>query len=205
MASNAARRNLDAEAPLREVVAAFTAAVQKLSAGQRGQLFVHRREMPKFVSSIIAQLEAPAGSGLLPTEGEGVGTLLTAAEGRRRLSPLVQPLALEEWAGPVAGPSDLERSQGIARSTLHAWQKQGLVIGLLKSARHHVFPLAQFIDGRPIQGVDAVLAAIGDPRTAWLWLVTEHPELSGKKPIDRLKAGAIHVVSDLAGRDFGQS
>lgn len=203
MASSAARRNLDAEAPLREVVASFTAAVQKLSAGQRGRLFEHRREIPKLLSSMIAQLEPQAAEA--PTEGEGLGTLLSAAEGRRRLAPLVQPLAVEEWAGPVAGSSELERNLGVARSSLHTWQKQGLVIGLLKSARHHVFPLAQFIDGRPVQGLDAVQAAIGDPRTTWLWLVTEHPELGGKRPIDRLKAGAKDLVVDLAGRDYGQS
>jgi hypothetical protein len=41
-------------------------------------------------------------------------------------------MRIEEWAGPAAGPVELERDYGIRRSTLHNWQRHGAVIGLLK-------------------------------------------------------------------------
>jgi hypothetical protein len=30
------------------------------------------------------------------------------------------------------------------------------------------FPTEQFVDGRPVAGLGAIVEAIGDPRTAWL-------------------------------------
>src|SRR3546814_4608081 len=63
---------------------------------------------------------------------------------------------LEEWAGPVAGSSALH-NRGIARSTLHDWQKRGQVVALLAGARKHAFPLEQFVDGRPMEGIADVV------------------------------------------------
>jgi hypothetical protein len=43
----------------------------------------------------------------------------------------------------VAGPTERENDFGAARSTLHAWQKQGAVVGLLVGVRKHAFPIEQ--------------------------------------------------------------
>src|SRR3546814_4146272 len=88
--------------------------------------------------------------------------------------------SLEDWAGPVAG-STMLHEQGIARSTLHDWQKRGEVIALLSGARKHAFPLEQFVDGRPVQGISDVLEIAGNPRRAWLWLVQQSPLLGEKR------------------------
>ncbi|WP_222873563.1 hypothetical protein [Hankyongella ginsenosidimutans] len=40
---------------------------------------------------------------------------------------------MEEWAGPLAGSSALMEDMGIARSTLHDWQRRGEVIALLRA------------------------------------------------------------------------
>jgi len=206
MASSTAQRQAAARSPaLREVTAVLLDAAAKLSPRQRRSLVTHQGELPKLIAAMIARLEPAVAAEADSDEGEGLGALLSETEGRRRLRAIAQPLALEAWAGPVAGSSALERSQGIPRSTLFAWQKQGAVVALLKGTRHHVFPRAQFVDGHPTPGIDAVLAAIGDPRTAWLWLVTEHPELGGARPLARLQAGARETVADLARRDYGQS
>jgi len=77
-------------------------------------------------------------------------------------------------------------------------------VGLLSGVRKHVFPLAQFVDGRPVAGLAPVVAAAGAARTAWLWLIEPHPSLAGQTPLDRLKAGSVAVVTSLADRDFGQ-
>ncbi len=54
---------------------------------------------------------------------------------------------------------------------LHDWQRRGAVIGLLKGERKHVFPLAQFVDGRPVEGMPQVTPIIRNPPVAWQWLI----------------------------------
>ncbi|TGV47385.1 hypothetical protein EN784_54280, partial [bacterium M00.F.Ca.ET.141.01.1.1] len=84
---------------------------------------------------------------------------------------------IAEWAGPVAGSTHLERRFGIPRSTLHWWQRHNDVVAFRRGSRKHVFPLAQFIDGRPMPGIREVLSSISDPRLAWLWLISPSPLL----------------------------
>ncbi|TIR17079.1 MAG: hypothetical protein E5X33_26870 [Mesorhizobium sp.] len=103
---------------------------------------------------------------------------------------------IAEWAGPVAGSTHLERRFGIPRSTLHWWQRHNDVVALRKGSRKHVFPLAQFIDGRPLPGIRQVLSTISDPRVAWLWLISPSPLLKGRVPIELLREGmGIDVAS----------
>ncbi|MBB6413783.1 hypothetical protein [Mesorhizobium sangaii] len=89
-------------------------------------------------------------------------------------------LRIEDWAGQVAGPTYLEEHFHIPRSTLHWWQRHNDVVALRKGARKHVFPLAQFIDGRPAPGIRQVLSLIPNPRPAWLWLTSPSPRLDGR-------------------------
>ncbi len=111
------------------------------------------------------------------------------------------PARLSNWAGDVVGSTKLDRDYGIARTTLHGWQKQNRVVALLTGARKHVFPLAQFVDGRPVEGLAEVIHAAGSPRAAWQWLVQANPALNDQTPLERLKAGEIGVVMRLAGGD----
>jgi hypothetical protein len=102
----------------------------------------------------------------------------------------------------LGGADRTEREHGVARSTLHAWQKQGAVIGLLVGVRNHAFPVEQFIDGRPIAGLAPVLETIGDPRIAWLWLREPNPGLAGASPLARLESGAVDSVIEVARSNF---
>ncbi|MGX5850594.1 antitoxin Xre/MbcA/ParS-like domain-containing protein [Mesorhizobium sp. PL10] len=108
---------------------------------------------------------------------------------------------IEDWAGQVAGPTYLEEHFGIPRSTLHWWQRHNDVIALRKGARKHVFPLAQFVDGRPAPGIRQVLSFIANPRLAWLWLIRPSPLLDGRIPIEMLRQDLAEEVV-LAARDF---
>lgn len=63
------------------------------------------------------------------------------------------------------------------------------VIVLLAGNQKQVFPLEQFFDGRPAEGISDVVEIIGSPRRAWLWLVGESSLLGNKRPIDLLKEG----------------
>ena len=113
----------------------------------------------------------------------------------------LQSMLIEDWAGEVAGSTYLEEKFRIPRSTLHRWQRRNEVIALRKGGRKHVFPLAQFIDGRPAAGISEVLAAIANPRLAWFWLTRPSPELDGRIPIEMLKQDMVGDVVPVA-RDF---
>jgi uncharacterized protein (DUF2384 family) len=130
--------------------------------------------------------------------GEGLGPIVPEEEGKHLLNELAVARKIEDWAGTVAGASELNRDYGIPRSTLHRWQHANEVIGLLKGTKKHVFPVEQFIDGRPALGISAVIGLAGSHRTAWLWLRQANPVLGGRRPIDLLKQDRIEEVIETA-------
>ena len=134
--------------------------------------------------------------------GKGLGTPLSAADAREKLLDYATPQRLEDWAGEVAGASEIERDLGISRSTLYSWTTRGAVISLKAGHRRHVYPLAQFIDGRPMDGIEEVLRISGNARAAWQWFVQDKPSLGGP-PLDLLRAGKTADVIDAAEQDFG--
>ncbi|PBC09909.1 antitoxin Xre/MbcA/ParS toxin-binding domain-containing protein [Mesorhizobium sp. WSM3859] len=125
-------------------------------------------------------------SGRVPEAGRPQNIAERAAD--------LQSMLLEDWAGEVAGSTYLEEKLRIPRSTLHRWQRRGEVVALRKGGRKHVFPLAQFVDGRPVLGISDVLSAIGNPRLAWFWLTRPEPELSGRVPIEMLREDMVADV-----------
>lgn len=194
-------------------VTALAAAAGRLSPEQQQRIVAHEKDLTKAVEKVVLAIAARevSASDLIeldvqvPVEqsmGEGFGELLSEEEGQRRLEAYATPMKLEDWAGPVAGPGEIERDYGIRRSTLHDWQKRGAIIGLLKGERKHVFPLAQFIDGRPIEGMAQIRKIIEDPRVAWLWLIRRHPGTGRRPPLDSLKEGKIEEVVAVARQDF---
>ena len=108
------------------------------------------------------------------------------------------PLA-DDWAGPVAGPTLIERHFGIPRSTLYRWQKRNEVVALnTRTSKKPVFPLRQFVDGRPAAGIEEVVRILGDPRAAWRWLLAAHRDFGGSAPIDKLLKGETPDVLKAA-------
>ena len=188
-------------ATLATAAAALPLARQKkLLSGKRKQ------DVERIVNALLElSSETPDAETEFPVEvskGAGFGELLDIEEGRRRLAEYATPMRIEEWAGSVAGPVELERDYGIRRSTLHNWQRRGAVVGLLKGERKHVFPLEQFVDGRPVEGISNVLSVVGHQRRAWLWLVQPSPLLGNKRPIDLLRQARIDDVVEAAGTVF---
>ncbi len=170
--------------------------------------------LPDLVNRILAQTRTETkpperislqGVGpVVEMEGDDPGDLLSEEEGLRRLYAYAKPSPLEDWAGPTAGPVDIERTLEIPRSTLHHWQRKGLIIGLLNGVRKNVFPLDQFVDGKPLAGLAEVLTIIDHPRVTWRWMRTPHPLLGGAKPLTRLKQGRVEEVLRAAQTNFGQ-
>lgn len=161
-----------------------------------------RRLIETFGSERPSQIAISMPEAVEPSRGEGVGRLVTAEDGEEALDALAEPRRLEDWAGPVAGANELSRDFGIARSTLHRWQQAGDVVGLLKGTRKHVFPIAQFVDGRPARGLGDVIRCAANERIAWLWLSQPNPVL-GSKPIDLLRRDRSAEVIAAAKSYFG--
>jgi hypothetical protein len=194
-----------------KLMAVVSAATARLSAEQQQRIVSDEKELGQAVAAIVANLvdksshdleEVPVGNAVEVSTGTGLVEALSIEEGRRRLAEFATPARVEDWAGPVAGPGDIEKMFGTKRSTLHDWQKRGAVIGLLRGERKHVFPLAQFVDGRPIEGMSRITKLIPNSRVAWQWLLQTKPSIGGA-PLDRLKKGHLDEVLDAAARDFG--
>lgn len=64
-----------------------------------------------------------------------------------------------------------------------------------------MFPLAQFVDGRPVDGIAEVTKVVRNPRVAWHWLILPQESIGGT-PLDRLKQGSVEEVLPAATRDF---
>ncbi|MCJ2132972.1 hypothetical protein MKK69_02630 [Methylobacterium sp. J-026] len=203
------RRNPAAEPATLEHAAGVMAAVGR--AVEQGDAV---RAMHALLDHLEAEGPRPGSAGAAPpraiilnprspvevSHGAATGGTIDRQHGLKRLAASVRPLTLEDWAGPLAGAGELAARLGIARSTLQDWRRSGAVVGLLTGTRKHLFPLAQFVDGRPVAGLAAVLAIIGEPRTAWLWLV--EPYARGGSPLDDLKRGRVASVIDAARDDF---
>jgi hypothetical protein len=193
------------------VVAAVTAATARLAADQQRRIVADELELAQAVEVAVAGLVSDTGPRLKPlaigkpievSQGAGLPAPIDLDEGRRRLAAFAEPMRLEDWAGPVAGPAEIEKTFGTKRSTLHDWQRRGAVIGLLKGERKHVFPLAQFVDGRPVEGMAQVTRIIANPRGAGQGRIRITAEM-GATPLDLMKRDRLDEVLAAAERDFG--
>ncbi|MBB6468077.1 hypothetical protein HNQ96_003961 [Aminobacter lissarensis] len=159
-------------------------------------------ELPDLASQFIRALAIEASRQCLANEGGDPGMLaqpsvLAMAPAQPRGGDL-DSMTIEEWAGRVAGATYLEENLRIPRSTLHRWFRCNEVIALRKGRQRHVFPLAQFVDGRPASGIREVLAHIPHPRQAWHWMIHPSPMLNGRTPIELLKQDLVGDVVSAA-------
>jgi hypothetical protein len=196
---------------LAKLVTAFADVVVGLAADQRKRIPTSKAVLRDMLLKVATrQAERNEGEPKIAggeqaierTRGAGLGDLLGLEEGRKRLAQYVQTRPLESWAGPVAGPGEIEKRFHVARSTLNEWHRRGAVIGLLRGERKHVYPLDQFVDARPMLGIGDVTKIAPDERAAWLWLRQPHGRFDMRTPLDLLKAGQRDEVIQAAERDF---
>lgn len=184
--------------------------VAGLTAERRRELNTHSVELKKRVRQMVEgfsqeqpgkiRLDVPDRIEL--SKGEGLGPVVTPDQGKHALDEIAVSRRLEDWAGPIAGATELNRDYGVARSSLHRWQQDDDVIGLLKGTKKHVYPVGQFVDGRPARGLRDVIKLAGSHRVAWLWLIQPNPVFGGRAPIDLLKQDRVDVVADAAASYF---
>lgn len=169
-------------------------AIINLSPRQHRALSATLKNPSKLAPKIVRLLLADAAQETESTSARGqLDSMETSAASQSEMASDSQPqrgglasALIEDWAGQVAGSTYLEETLRIPRSTLHRWQRRGEVSALRTGGRKHVFPLAQFVDGRPVPGIREVLQLIGHPRTAWSWLIRPAAEFDGEAPIDLL-------------------
>ncbi|MES0138933.1 hypothetical protein NKJ88_28870 [Mesorhizobium sp. M0016] len=156
-------------------------------------------ELTALAFEFVGRFAAEASRGLDVNAPKAASSTVPAvAAGSVAQNHQADGMRIEDWAGQIAGSTHLEKHFGIPRSTLHRWQRHNDVIALRKGARKHVFPLAQFIDGRPAPGIRQVLASISNPRLAWLWLIRPSPLLNSRVPIELLRKDLTTEVASAA-------
>ena len=185
-----------------KIAGSIASAVTLLSPKHQRAIDAIHADLPGLASKFVRALAAEAArrSEAVTAGATNPSTALLTDE---PLPPSPQSddlesMLIEDWAGRVAGSTYLEENLRIARSTLHRWQRRGDVVALRKGGRKHVFPLAQFVDGRPVAGISDVQSLIGNPRLAWLWLTRPTAQLDGRIPIDLLRQDQIEEVVEAA-------
>jgi hypothetical protein len=138
----------------------------------------------------------------IKSQGAGLGERVPLDDGRAQLEHYATPGPIERWAGAVVGAGEIETRLGVRRSTLNAWVKRGTVVGLLRGERKLAYPLVQFVDNRPLEGLADVLRLAPNARGAWLWLRQPNGALDGETPLERLRAGDKAAVVRAAQADL---
>ncbi|WP_095084293.1 antitoxin Xre/MbcA/ParS toxin-binding domain-containing protein [Mesorhizobium sophorae] len=185
-----------------KIAGSIASAVTLLSPKHQRAIDAIHADLPGLASKFVRALAAEAARR--SEAGTGGATRLPPASPADIDGPVspraddLESMLIEDWAGRVAGSTYLEENLRIARSTLHRWQRRGEVIALRKGGRKHVFPLAQFVDGRPVAGLRDVLSLIGNPRLAWLWLTRPSAQLDRRIPIDLLRQDQVEEVVEAA-------
>lgn len=134
--------------------------------------------------------------------GAGIGTVLPPDAAPSSLVDLAQDLPITAWAGEVETASILAPRLAASPEILAEWADRRIAIAFGDEPDQRLYPVEQFINGRPVPGLADVLAIIGHARVAWLWLRTSRPAINDCSPLDYLKAGDIQNAMLLARRDF---
>ncbi|ARP62088.1 hypothetical protein A9K65_000870 [Mesorhizobium sp. WSM1497] len=185
-----------------KIAGSIASAVTLLSPKHQRAIDAIHADLPglasKFVRALAAEAARRSEAGIAGVTNPPTTPLADVEPPSLPKSDDLESMLIEDWAGRVAGSTYLEEHLRIARSTLHRWQRRGEVIALRKGGRKHVFPLAQFVDGRPVAGIRDVLSLITNPRLAWLWLTRPSAQLDGRVPIDLLRQDQVDEVVEAA-------
>ncbi|AZU04747.1 hypothetical protein X907_2232 [Glycocaulis alkaliphilus] len=199
-------------------VAHITSQVQNdVSALIKGVVLVPQKHRPaalRALHDVILRWLDEHQVGVAPDEfsgpqphipsGSELGRPLSRADADARRKQMALPMSLESWAGICVGPSELAARFEISRTTLNNWRRDGLVIAFPRGRRAHVYPVSQFADNAPLDGIREVLDfADGDPKVAWRWLLTPHHAFAHRAPLEALKDGNREAVVRAAEYSLG--
>ena len=190
-----------------KIAAEVAAALTCLSLSDLRAIGGMRSDLSGLASRFVRAVAAEASGQCLPDATSaplGKPVALTASAPQGEPCGDLGSMVLEDWAGRVAGATHLNETLRIPRSTLHRWYRRNEVIALRKGRQRHVFPLAQFVDGRPASGIREVLNHIAHPRLAWFWMVHPSSLLEGRAPIELLRQDMVGDV-EAAAREYSKT
>ncbi|MBE1208559.1 hypothetical protein IHE39_30145 [Aminobacter carboxidus] len=183
-------------------------ALTCLSLGDLQAIGDMRSGLTGLASQFVRALAVEAARPCLTKNDGGAGKLAVASttdiSSQSQCRGDLESMVIEDWAGRVAGATYLEENLRIPRSTLHRWHRRNEVVALRKGRQRHVFPLAQFVDGRPASGIPEVLSYISHPRLAWFWMLHPSPLLNGRVPIELLRQDMVGDVVSAA-REYSRT
>ncbi|MBY4639889.1 hypothetical protein K6L44_07785 [Gluconacetobacter entanii] len=119
------------------------------------------------------------------------------------LKKFVVETPIESWAGYVLKAGEIREKFGIPTSTLHSWRETNKIVAIKRNHRNFCYPIEQFVDSKPVAGIEDILKLSPSSRSAWLWLCQRHPTTKDMRPIDLLRNGDAQVVVDAAHGEFG--
>jgi len=140
-----------------------------------------------------------ATSGSKVLKGNGLGPIVSAAEGSRLLDAITIDDETTDWAeSELLGAGDLSQRLNVARGTIDNWRKAAKIVALRKGLRNFVYPVRQFERRRPVDGLDKVISFFPSQEEAWEWLVAPNRMTEGSPPIEKLREHCVPMVVGAA-------
>lgn len=143
------------------------------------------------------------GTSIEEDRGEDLGVTLTDEEADRQLQSLATAVPVERWALPV-NARDLRERLGISPGSLDSWAQSRKVVSFADDKGVMLFPVAQFVGAAPAEGLDRVVAEIGDARVAWLWLTQPVAGRAQETPLGILKAYGLGELRSYSTATFNR-
>jgi hypothetical protein len=106
---------------------------------------------------------------------------------------------IEEHGGTLTAEKAAE-ILGITRQAVDKRRRAGTLIGLTTGRYGYRYPIWQFTQSGAVVGLEDVLTALAS-HDEWMqaaFLISKNPRLSGRTPIEMLKAGKLEKVLDAA-------
>jgi hypothetical protein len=175
-------------------------AAKRLSAEAVAALVAHPTALTSALAATASTVAIERSEvGELETIGSSEPALVSRSEAGRRLA--VRTKAQAERG--LLSSDELAARAGLkTRQSVHDWLKKGRVIGWQGAKRGYVFPAGQLDGrGRPLRGIERVVARFPDGYAAWGWLITPLAALDGASPLSLLKQGRVEPVIAAAQGD----
>jgi hypothetical protein len=103
-------------------------------------------------------------------------------------------------AGGALSPAAVAERTGMSRQSVNNWRRKGQLIALPRGRRDFAFPACQFVEDRPVPGLDRVLAAsaLRHPLSQLEMLLAPSPRMEGASPLALLRAGRVEDAVAVA-------
>ena len=189
-------RRAGSSEPVSRTRAALERTALRRATGVLERLFAHAptTALRKLVDE--ASLAAVTGALSAAVAAEPGADPLAAARARgiNRRDELVAE------AGGALSPAAVAERTGMSRQSVNNWRRKGQLIALPRGRRDFAFPACQFVEDRPLPGLDRVLAAsaLRHPLSQLEMLLAPSPRMGGTSPLDLLRAGRVEDAVAVA-------